>query len=134
MIRHGLIAAAAALALAGCEKTAMRTYESEPVPQNWATRPGETPMDGSALKGTFTGNVVTYEDGTVTRFYKDGGYARTSGAETATGSYVIADDGVVCLQSDHGERDCGIYVDRNDTMVLLDQAGGAYPVTAIDEI
>ncbi len=34
MIRHGLIAAAAALALAGCEKTAMRTYESEPVPEN----------------------------------------------------------------------------------------------------
>jgi hypothetical protein len=134
MIRRWLIAASAALALTGCGETAMRTYESEPEPQDWTPAPGESRIGGAALRSTFLGNVVTYDDGSVTSFYKDGGYARTSGAETATGTYRIAADGVVCLQPDAGMRDCAIYVDRDDTMVRRDQAGGASAVTAIDAI
>lgn len=112
----------------------MRTYEAAPERQSWATRAGDEPLGGAALRGTFTGNVITYDDGTVTRFYKDGGFARTSQAETATGTFEITEDGVVCLHPDAGVRDCAIYVERDRTMVRLDQAGGAAEVTAINEI
>jgi len=97
----------------------------------WALRPGDHPFDAKDL-AALPGQVFRYYDDGESRFWANGAYAYTysaqNGGGTAWGSYVVAEDGSVCVTFINGSSRCDLYVHDGNRTLLITEEGDRYPM------
>ena len=128
-LKHLIAAAALGATLAGCASTSDEMAEK-----------GIAPMTADQLEATFPGNTA-YIKGSGWEwagYYADDGTIRgrswwSGGEETATASYEITDDGLICRDWDNnwgsGGYGCSRYYQDGDKIVYDAVSGskGKYP-------
>jgi len=97
----------------------------------WALRPGDQPFDADDL-AALPGQVFRYYDDGESRFWANGAYAYTysaqNGGGTAWGSYLVAEDGSVCVTFTNGNNRCDLYVRDGNRTLLITEEGARFPM------
>ncbi len=97
--------------------------------QSWLERPGDEALTGEVLRAELIRAPLVFFDNGQSRFSAGGAYSYTYfEGNTAFGSYVITDDGQVCILFRNGFARCDRYVRNAGRLVMLTQSGERFPI------
>lgn len=95
-------------------------------------RPGDTPLDQTALSERVTGRTLTFFDGGQSRFETDGNYSWSYGeGGTWLGYFTVGEDSTICVEFVTSVTRCDLYVEAGDRLVLITEDGMRFPIKEI---
>ncbi len=94
----------------------------------WATKPGDKPLNPQELEA-LAGQTLTFYDDGQSKYSAGGAYSYTyASGESAFGTYSIAEDGSICIAYRNGFSRCDLFVRSGERLILIDEKGDRYPV------
>lgn len=103
---------------------------------DWSLRPDDRRFDADAVAAAVTGRVLTFHDGGESNFPAGGAYSYTyapdNGGGTQFGTWAARRDGRICIAYRNGRARCDLYVFADGRIVVLTEAGGRFPVRAME--
>ena len=99
------------------------------VAQDWALRDSDRVLSLAEVELLTSGQTLVFYDDGRSKYSQGGAYSYTyASGEAAFGSYVIAEDGTVCIEYRNGFGRCDRYVEASGRIVLLTENGLRFPI------
>ncbi|GAB4389138.1 hypothetical protein [Albidovulum sp.] len=99
--------------------------------EDWALRPGDEVIAGADLAAWLDGRVARFHDGGRSVYGPGTAYAYVyRSGERAEGEFRIEAPDRVCVAFRNGWSRCDKYVRRGGRILLLDQQGNRFPLSA----
>ena len=103
--------------------------------QEFALRDGDTVPTSIALSEMIIDRDLEYFDGGVSRYAADGSYvwtyAANNGGGVWEGTYLLSENGTLCVVFEAGNERCDMFVTSDGRLVLLTIEGQRFPVREI---